>query len=165
MVPHDLPYYRSINETKAMLCDDTVHCFGRYFKGVILHQGQVVIPTIGGLYRPPLDPIKGSNTKNNVKIQPHKSTTYLDFQDKKIKWGPELPKGRYHHCVVKYNESTAFVFGGGEVAGKDGKGYLIKYYMRGVAIVKELRSGFFMHYPDPKQPDNYKITYVSGLKL
>ena len=85
----------------------------------------------------------------------------MDFTDKKMKWGKELPLARYHHCVVKYNESTAFVFGGADVVGENGEGYILRTYRLKFAIVKELRSGFFMRFLDPKNPQNYTITEVT----
>ena len=83
-----------------------------------------------------------------------------------MKWGAEeLPLARHHHCVVQYNESTAFVFGGGDVGGENGEGYTLRQYRRKEAYVKELRSGFFMRFPDPSQPDYYLISEVIPTNL
>ena len=122
----------------------------------------MMLPTIGGIYKP-RHPKSGKPTTKTQKIQPSRSMTYMDFQERRIKWGTELPEGRHLHCVVQYNESTAFVFGGGSTAGPDGQGDLFVNYKKKIntTVVQELRSGFFMNFPDPKQPRRYILTEVA----
>ncbi len=126
----------------------------------MLHNGRVMITSIAGVYPATRDPVTGKERKR-VKVQPGRFWTYLDFKDKMIKWGDDLPLARYHHCVVKFNETTAFIFGGGDTAGQDGKGHVIRDYKRKQVMIKELRSGFFMHFPDPDTPQRYDISEVA----
>ncbi len=129
----------------------------------MLHNGRIMVTSIGGLHRPPRNKTTGESTYLTEPAQPSKSWTYLDLKDKKMKWGPELPMARIYHCVVRYNESTAFAFGGGDVGGENGKGHLLNEYKYKEAFVKELRSGFFMRFPDPNRPDYYLISEVISI--
>ena len=160
IVPHDLAWYKHPTERKRYDCGSH-DCAGSYLRGAILHHGRIMITGIGGLNRPPRDPVTGKNTYLTQKVQPAKSWTYLDFKEKKIKWGVELPLARHNHCVVKYNQSSVFIFGGGDIAGETGQGYTRNKYKFMEAYVKELRSGFFMHFPDPSEPEKYVITELS----
>ncbi len=117
-----------------------------------------MITGIAGMNSPPKDPVTKKQTWFVRKVQPFKSWTYLDLKDKKQKWGDELPLARTMHCVVKYNESTAFIFGGGDIGGRNGEGYIQTTYNMWKAYVKELRSGFFMRIPDPNRPNKFIVT-------
>ena len=161
IVPHDLAFYTHATDPQTYLCGTTA-CAGFYLRGVVLHNGQVMVIGIGGLNLPPRNLTTGQPTHFSQPIQPANTWTYMDFKEKKIKWGKNLPFARYHHCVVKYNESTAFVFGGGDNGGENGKGYILaKYRFKGPEVfIKELRSGFFMRFPDPNDPQNNVVTEV-----
>ncbi len=160
IIPHDLGWYQHPNDhTQQEACGGTT-CPGFYLRGVVLYQGQIMVTGIGGLNPPPKDPVTGKRTVFSQSIQPSKAWTYMDFKDNKIKWGNDLPFGRHHHCVVKYNESTAFVFGGGDVGGEHGQGYILRNYRHKYAIVKDLHSGFFMRFLDPNDPQRYVIQKV-----
>ncbi len=119
-----------------------------------------MITMIGGINQSARDNITGEPTALTTKVQPFKSWNYLDLKEKKMKWGKDMPFGRTNHCVVKYNESTALIFGGAEIAGINGEGYTGTKYNMLKAYMKELRSGFFMHFPDPDQPNKYVIEEV-----
>ncbi len=102
LVPIDLPYvYGSI-------CGNGIFCYGGYYEGVMLYKGQLMLPIIGGTIFYRRHPV----TNEQLKQQPSNATAYVDFKDWRTKWGAKLPEGRHLHCIVKYNESTAFVFGG-----------------------------------------------------
>ncbi len=126
IIPHDLP---QAGET----CDRT--CFGLYHQGAILHHGQLMLPAIGG--------IDWTNRRQNVLLTSN-ATSFLDFQDKRAKWGSPMPDKRHLHCVVKFNESTVIVFGGGnQINGLEAKFTIPNFIFTNLSL-DELRSGFFM---------------------
>ena len=114
--------------------------------------------SIGGLSR-----VISRNRPGNEKYPAQPWVRYLDFKDKKIKFSKDMPEGRFKHCAIAVNESTVLVFGG-SVNRRNGKG-VITYndYLKRSRGTKESRSGMFLHFPDPSDPENYTTTEVRVL--
>ena len=150
VIPHDIPDV-NLDYSLSQAGPCRLHkCLPIDGPGTILYDGQIFVRSIGGFY---------DRRKKGPKslLNPRKLVSYLDFHSKQLKYGDLLPRGRVRHCTVIFNESTALIYGG-----TFNLRVSMGQYLKNTPPAEELRSGWFIHFPDVTNASHFVVKPFEG---